>query len=341
MALDMSIVKQRLEQKTQKGNGNTFEKTDWSKIFFKPKEGEQIIRIVPAKWNRDYPIKNVFFHDNNIFKRTVYALKNWGEKDPVEQFRKGLYEDAKSGSETALESENLAKKIKIKERFFMPVIVRGQEDKGVLLWEFGSQTETKILALLGKKKLGDITDVMEGRDLEVEGVKATMQQGAKNINYIEVNILPDSVTSPLSEDANLVKKWLDDQKDPLEVHKKYTFAEIKEMFAKYLDPEAAEAEKQPAPAPKPTSAAVKKFAPAPPEPEDDEDDVTDLVPDQPFEEDPEEEELPPPPPPVKKAAPKAPAKAPTVKSEVKVAPKAPSKAVSVADKFSAVFDDDE
>lgn len=341
MALDMSIVKQRLEQKTQKGNGTTFEKTDWSKIFFKPKEGEQIIRIVPAKWNRDYPIKNVFFHDNNIFKRTVYALKNWGEKDPVEQFRKGLYEDAKSGSESALESENLAKKIKIKERFFMPVIVRGEEDKGVLLWEFGSQTETKILALLGKKKLGDITDVMEGRDLEVEGVKATMQQGAKTINYIEVNILPDTTTSPLSENANQVKKWLDEQKDPLEVHKKYTFAEIKEMFAKYLDPEAAEADKQPAsaPAPKPVSAAVKKFAPPPPEPEEYEE--AEVIDETPFVPDEEEEELPPPPPPVKKAAPKAPAKAPAVKAEVKVAPKAPGKAVSAADKFSAVFDDDE
>ena len=324
MALDLDQVRKRIEAKTQKGNGQNFEKTDWSTIFFKPKVGEQTIRIVPAIWNKSYPIKSVWYHEFNIFKRTVYALRNWAEKDPVEEFRKKLYADAKTMSETAFESKDLAEKIKIKEKFYVPVIVRGQEDKGVLLWEFSSKTEEKLLAILGKKKLGDITDIMEGRDLEIEGTNASTMIGKKSINYVEVSIMPDMTTSPLSDNPALVKKWLTEQKDPLELHKKYEFQEIKDMFAKWLDPDAEDSTPPEAPEPK----FEAKVVPKKPVPEQEQEDA-ELVP---FVPDPDEDEQPPVI--VKKIPPKAPAKTPNPV-------KGTAKAVSAAAKFNAVFEDDE
>lgn len=357
MGLDFNLVKQRIAEKTKKGNGS-FEKTDFKKIFWKPQEGDQTIRIVPAIWNRDYPIKNVFFHDNGIFKKTIYTLGNWGEKDPVIEFRKKLY----AGDD---DDKDFAKKIKLKQRFFVPVIVRGEESKGVRLWEFGSQTEQKLLAILGKQKLGDITDVVEGRDLEIEGYTEVMQQGKKQIEYVAVNILPDSVKSELSEDSNLVEKWLKEQKDPLEIYKKYTYKEIADMFNKWLNPEeetepqtpAEEVEEQ---QPKPVNkkpVAKPKFQPEPRE--EDEDDAVE-TPDENSEEEgvpfvadeenetsdeEEEAEVVVKKPVVKKTSPvtksvvKKPVSEPEVKTET-VKSNTKTK-VSAADKFKKIFGDDE
>ena len=53
---------------------------------------------------------------------------------------------------------------------FAPVVVRGEEDKGVRLWQFGKQVYEELLALAVDDEIGDYTDVAGGRDLTVETV---------------------------------------------------------------------------------------------------------------------------------------------------------------------------
>jgi len=43
--------------------------------------------------------------------------------------------------------------------------------------------------------------------------------------------------TPLSEDANLVKSWLNDQPNPLEQFKRYSYEDMKSALLTYLNPE--------------------------------------------------------------------------------------------------------
>ncbi|MGK3946350.1 hypothetical protein ABK046_49350, partial [Streptomyces caeruleatus] len=68
------------------------------------------------------------------------------------------------------ENYALAKKLEAKVRVFVPVIVRGEEDKGVRLWQFGKQVYEELIALAVDDEIGDYTDVSSGRDITVETI---------------------------------------------------------------------------------------------------------------------------------------------------------------------------
>ena len=53
-------------------------------------------------------------------------------------------------------------------RVFAPVVVRGEEDKGVRFWEFGKMVYQELLGVMSDEDYGDITDISKGRDINVE-----------------------------------------------------------------------------------------------------------------------------------------------------------------------------
>ena len=136
--------------------------------------------------------------------------------------RKELFND--SDSETKEMSEDTAKKLVPRTKAYANVIVRGRESEGVLLWEMNKTTYESVLTIMSQDdEYGDITDIMEGTDLVVEGYSDSITIGKKKVDYIAVNITPKRKTSPLSEDEKLIEKWLENQKNPLELYKKYSF----------------------------------------------------------------------------------------------------------------------
>ena len=83
--MDLSKIKQKLEELNQeRQTGN-----DYAKYFWNPPMGKTIIRIVPSKDNPDTPFTELYFH-NVIAKYPILALTNFGEQDPVEEFRRTL-----------------------------------------------------------------------------------------------------------------------------------------------------------------------------------------------------------------------------------------------------------
>jgi hypothetical protein len=226
---NIDLIKQRLNKLQSKSTGN-FEKIDYSSLFWKPKLGKSIVRIVPRKANKDYPFVEVPFHQYNVFKKSVYSLANFGEKDPVEQLVKELY------TENTEEAKELARKIKPRTKFYAQVLVRGEEGLGVRLWEFNKTTYEKLLGIMADDDFGDVADITEGTDLTVEGYNDSIKIGKRDVTYIAVNITPKRNISPLSDSAETVKNYLDNQKDILEIYKKYTYDEIKGMLKTYLNP---------------------------------------------------------------------------------------------------------
>lgn len=241
MSTNVNAAKERLARYNGQKTENTEKKINYKDLIWKPSEGLQTVRIVPAKWNRADPIKIVFMHQYKVFKKFVLALTNWGEKDPAVELTKALFNE--QDPDLKEESADTARKINPVKNFFVPVIVRGEEHKGVRLWQYTAiGTDKQLCAILGKpEKYGDITDVYTGRDLEVTGIKVTKSFGErKPITFIETQIEAALDKTPLSDDVKLVEKWLNEQTDPLDINKKYTYDEIKSMLYAYLIPDEAE-----------------------------------------------------------------------------------------------------
>lgn len=227
----IDLIKERLNKLQSKNASGGYEKIDYTTIFWKPKLGKQVVRILPRKSNKDFPFSEVSFHQYNIFKKNVYCLENFGEKDPVVQLVRELYD------ENTESSKELARKLKPRVKYFAQVLVRGEEGLGARLWEFNKTTYEKLLSIMADDDFGDVSDVMQGTDLTVEGYNDVIKIGKRDVNYIAVNITPKRNISPISEDAALVEKVLENQKEITEVYKKYSYDEVKRMLHDYINPQ--------------------------------------------------------------------------------------------------------
>ena len=225
--MDLKSIKNKLG--ALQSQGKSKEKIDYTKSLWKPKqEGKFQIRIVPSKLDKTNPFKEVFVH-YGMSKFPMYALTNWGEKDPIVEFAKQLQKTNDK------ENWKLSKKLEPKMRVFAPVIVRGEEDKGVRLWEFGKEIYMQLLGIADDEDYGDYTDINEGRDFTVEAVMGDIggRQGLKS----SIRIKPK--TSPLSASKNDIELWLEEQPDILELQRKIEFDKMKELLQNWLNPEDA------------------------------------------------------------------------------------------------------
>tara|TARA_R110000868_G_scaffold38425_3_gene134461 strand:+ start:27 stop:878 length:852 start_codon:yes stop_codon:yes gene_type:complete len=225
--MDINAIKQRLNSLQSTNNTGKREKIDYSKVYWKPKEeGKYQIRIVPSKLDPKNPFQEVFVH-YGFSKFPIYALTNWGEKDPIVEFAAQL---RKTNDK---ENWSLAKKLDPKMRVFAPVIVRGEEEKGVRLWEFGKEIYMQLLGIAEDEDYGDYTDINEGRDLTVDVVKGDIggRQGLKS----SIRVKPK--TSTLSSDASSIQKFLKEQPSLLEIQRKMEFDALKEVLQTWLSPE--------------------------------------------------------------------------------------------------------
>ena len=162
-----------------------------------------------------------------INNRTMISLSNFNEKDPIVEFAQGLRKSSER------DNWQLAKKLEPKMRVFAPVIVRGEEDKGVRLWEFGKQVYMDLLSIAEDEDVGDYSDPITGRDITVE----TAGKETTGLMYNTSTVRVRTKSTPLSDDADKVKLWLETQPDPLGQFKRYSYDEMKEALLKHLNPE--------------------------------------------------------------------------------------------------------
>jgi len=229
--MDLSKLKQKLDTLQSKPQGG--QKTDYSLIYWKPTIGKQQIRIVPSAYDSSNPFVELKFY-YGITNKVMISPTNFGEKDPIALFAGKLRE-----GEYNKENYVLAKKLDAKNRIFVPVVVRGEEDKGVRLWQFGKLVYEELLALAVDDEIGDYTDIVGGRDLTVETVGPEATGTPYNKSSVRVRLK----TSPLSEDAALVEKWTNEQPNPKgDLFKRYSFDEMKVALEKWLSPEDEDSE---------------------------------------------------------------------------------------------------
>jgi len=196
-------------------NGNNRE------MFWRPQDGETTIRIVPTP-DGD-PFKDYWFHYNvGNAPGFLSPKKNFGEDDALDAFVRKLY---KEGTE---ESIKMAKSLSARQRFFAPVVVRGEEDKGVRVWGFGKMAYEKLLNLVLNPEYGDITDSEAGTDLVIRYGKPA---GA---SFPQTEITPRRRPSLLCEDEAQCAEWLDTIPDLDSLFERKTPEEVEAILDEYL-----------------------------------------------------------------------------------------------------------
>ena len=220
--MDLNKIKSRLDNLNQAAKPKNTEKKDYTLIYWKPKaEGKYQIRFVPSKLNKDNPFQEIFMH-YGVGKFPIVALTNWGEEDPIVDFTKKLRKSSES------ENWRLAKQLDPKMRVFAPVIVRGEEDKGVRLFEFSKTIYMELLSIADDEDYGDFTDVAEGFDFVVNASKVQDRPG------FALSLRPKPKQTPLSSDASQITTWLENQPILLEERYKYTYDKLKEELQTFI-----------------------------------------------------------------------------------------------------------
>jgi len=232
--MDLDAIKQSLNalQANSNNNGNGERK----QLFWKPEVGKQTIRIVPSKFNPKMPFTEMLFYygigTNVMPSRLNYSDEDGNQlKDPIVEFTKQLRQTSDS------ENWKLAKKLDPKVRYFAPIIVRGREDEGVKIWQFGKELYETFLNLAVDEEVGDYTDVSQGRDIKL----TTVGPEVTGTKYNRTTASPSMKVSPLSEDADQVKMWLDDQVNPKSLFKNriVEYDQTKQYLASWINPEGS------------------------------------------------------------------------------------------------------
>ena len=248
MALDINALKSKLNSFKRTGGG------DRDTAIWKPKEGKTVIRIVPWKDNPSNPFIELYFH--YLGNKTYLSPLSYGNRDPIAEFADSVRNDSQREPDAKARYAE-ARPFMPKLRTYIPIIVRGEEDKGVRFYSFGKTVYQELLSYISDPDYGDITDAKTGRDIVVEYIP----KEKSDTNFAKTSVKVKPSQTPLSSDASQANLWMTTQPDIKELYTEPTYNELKVTLEKYLDPDnsvitpAREAE---APASVTTTAAAPK-----------------------------------------------------------------------------------
>lgn len=218
--IDLSRVKSRLE--TFKNGGKTEKKPNPNAKYFWRPTGEHVVRLVPYINQPDWPFIELKFY-YGLNGKNYLAPECVGKPDPIKEYVDNL--------KATYDKVNFVKAcvIEATTRTYSPLIVRGEEEKGVRFWGYGVTVYNDILGLINDVDWGDITDPKTGRDITVtfrskEELKA---------QYPKTSIKPKPDKKPALSDE--FKHLLDEQRDILTLWPVPTEEEILDGMETYIE----------------------------------------------------------------------------------------------------------
>tara|TARA_Y100000385_G_C12940311_1_gene570750 strand:- start:144 stop:920 length:777 start_codon:yes stop_codon:yes gene_type:complete len=227
MSLDLDAIRAKLNQL------NTT--NDRKNNYFRPEPGKQRVRIVPYVHRKENPFLEMYFH-YDIAKRSMLSPITFGNADPVVEFAEKL---KKTGDK---DDWLMGRKIEPKMRTYVPVIVRGKESEGVKFWGFGKTIYSELLSIIADPDYGDITDLMNGRDIDIE---FTPSEGPGQYPKTAIRVKPN--TSAATEDKAIAKSILDQPKIT-DLFPEPTYEELQQALNDWMNPEGADSDTSAAPA---------------------------------------------------------------------------------------------
>ena len=216
MAIDLDAIRRKLNQLS---GGSSRRNSMW-----RPTEGEEAtVRLMSFQDNGGQPFKERWFYYNIGNNPGLLTPHQFGKPDPIQNLINELRADPDNKG-----SYELAKKLYPKMRVYAPVIVRGEEDKGVRLWAFGKMVYQSLLNIMLDEDYGDITDATDGRDIKVICTKAPGRQWATT------EVRPRGKQSKLSTDSKQAKQWLSEIPDLDEMYSCKSYDELEGIVNAWL-----------------------------------------------------------------------------------------------------------
>lgn len=221
MAIDLDAIRKKLNQLS----GQSTKKSS----MWRPQEGEEhTVRLLSFPDNDGQPFQERWFYYNIGNNPGLLAPYQFGKEDPIQELINKLRDD---GSK---ESYELAKKLYPKMRCYAPVIVRGEEEKGVRIWSFGKMVYQSLLNIMLDEDYGDITDPIEGRDVKVICTKAPGRMWAST------EVRPRGKSSMLLENKTKIKAALDDIPSLDEMFTLKSYDELEKIVNDWLNGDESE-----------------------------------------------------------------------------------------------------
>lgn len=163
------------------------------------------IRILPTK-DGSSPFVEVYFHEIQVDGKwmKLYDPKQEGKRSPLNEVYQSLLD-------TGIESDKeLAKNYRARKYYIVKVIDREHEDDGPKFWRFKHNSKSdgvldKIFPIF--KSRGDITDIINGRDLTLS---LSIIKSGSGKEYTTISSIIPEDPSPLSTNEERLKSWIDD-----------------------------------------------------------------------------------------------------------------------------------
>ena len=127
-----------------------------------------------------------------------------------------------------------------KQRFFSPVLVRGEEDQGIRVWGYGKMAYEKLLTIVLDPDYGDITDPETGNDLKL------MYGKLPGASFPRTDIRPRPRKTPLCDDAvggdERCAELLENMPDSSSLFQRKTTEEVQAILSAHLEEDSGKPE---------------------------------------------------------------------------------------------------
>lgn len=210
--VDIEAVRKKLEQ-INGGGGRRDGGSKWKRWKYDA-VGTYTIRVLPfpdADPGTPFPERIVYYGIQGDGKGMIVSPENNGGKDPIKDFRIGLYNQAKDEDPAqAEETKKMAKLLSAKTINCVAVVDRSKEADGPHMWS-PNYTDVQQLMALFLTDAGDYTDLAEGCDLDIvvtQGKKIVQSGARKGQPVLEAKISPKRSNSPAHKDPAVVKEWM-------------------------------------------------------------------------------------------------------------------------------------
>lgn len=166
MALDFDKIRAEFEKLQAQEKGASSGGGDFINKFYQIPEGNSSVRILPPKDD-----DKLFFAATKIHRvpigqgqtRNVHCLKVHDEPCPLCDAYYALWK-------APYNNEDLARQIKPRDRYYMNVVDRQDEDNPVKILSVGIILYKKIINTILDEDFGDVTDLMTGRDFRLNKI---------------------------------------------------------------------------------------------------------------------------------------------------------------------------
>lgn len=192
MATNLDKMRERLNKLHSNERGEKKEDPNFWKLP-KVEEGPKLVRILPDKAGGD-PFRELKIH-YDLGKVQFRSLSDAGEKnDPVNDamqlawadWRKEKEANNKEGQDKIWNT--LIKKMKPQPRFFVQVLVRGEEEKGARVWGLSKTHYQELLEKFLDPDYGDLADPDGGHDISVTPKKVNKPLGNGKVIEVEYSV---------------------------------------------------------------------------------------------------------------------------------------------------------